>query len=184
MCSCYRCGVRAPAASLDRENELPLRGFYRSDGESVALTQQNHVFKLFRRMFAQLIERDHARETALELHIDHEPTRLGGVAVRVVVMMLAIEGGGVGIPFLHYLHDGDDSRYVGARIVEKGQVPLLHIVPKHVARLVIAHSVPSSGVTLGTLEVLDAERGGFGFHQPIAHFTILSSVTTASSLTS
>src|ERR1700752_3462994 len=118
MCAMHRLSTDA---SLLRENELPLLGFHGRDGEAVALTQQNHVFKLFRRMFAQLLERDHTSETAVELKLDHAPAWLGGVALRVIVIMLAIEGGGVGVAFLHYLHDGDDSRYVGARIVEKRQ---------------------------------------------------------------
>src|SRR5215472_3028047 len=171
-------------ASLQRENELPLFRFLGCHGEAVALAQQNHVFKLFRRMFAQLLERDQTSETTFELHIDHVPAWLGRVAFRVVVIVLTIEGGGVGVAFLHYLHDGDDSWYVGARIVEKRQVTELHVVLEHVARLVIAHSIPPGGVAFGTLQVLDAEGSGLGLHQPVAHLMILSSVTTASSRTS
>src|SRR6185312_4332331 len=112
-------------------------------------------------MFAQLFEGDYTIEAALELHVDHEPARVGGVAIGVVVMMLAIKSSGVGVTFLHYLHDGDDPGYVGARIVEKRQVTLLHVVPEHVASLVIAYAIPPGGLTFGTLQVVDAEGGRF-----------------------
>src|SRR5882757_6642882 len=83
--ACPPCVALARGASLERENELPFRSLDGSDREAIALAQQNHVFKLFRSMFAQLVERDHAREAALELHVHHEPARLLGVALRVVM---------------------------------------------------------------------------------------------------
>ena len=34
------------------------------------------------------------------------------IALGIVVMVLAIEGGGVGVACLHDLHDGDDARHL------------------------------------------------------------------------
>src|SRR4029077_11786949 len=101
----------------------------------------------------------------------------------VVVVVLAIEGGGVGVTLLHDAHDGDDARHLGAGMVEKGFVAAAHLIPQHVARLEVAHPVPGGGAAGGGGEMLEAEGAGLGLHQPVVHRIIPSSVTTASSST-
>ena len=59
--------ARAPrdarCASLERENELPVRRFDRHHRESIARTQQHHALELPAGVRAQLLERDDARQS-------------------------------------------------------------------------------------------------------------------------
>src|SRR6185437_7255694 len=135
-------------------------------------------------MLTQLGERDYSGKPAFQTHIDPVPAWRGRVALGIVVMILAIESGGVGVAFLHHFHDRDDARHLGARVVQEDPVATLHLVPKHVARLKIANSVPKRGLPRGRGQILDTEGAGLGLHQPVAHRSIPSSVTTASSSTS
>src|SRR5262249_61938597 len=82
------------------------------------------------------------------------------------------------------LHDGNDPRHLGAGVVEEGLITLLHLIPQHVACLVVADAVPAGRAARGGRQILDAEAGGFGLHEPVAHRMIPSSVTTASISTS
>src|SRR3984893_11057463 len=170
--------------SLEREDELPVRRFDRRDRQSIAGTQQHQSLEFLAGMRSQFFERDGTRELAPQLHVHHEPARIAGLALGIVVVVLAIEGGGIGVASLHDLHDGDDARQRAAGMVEKRLVTPAHLIPQHVARLKIAHPVPRAGAARGGGEMLDAEGGGLGFHQPVAHRMIPSSVTTASMSTS
>src|SRR5206468_12234994 len=131
-------------------------------------------------MRSQLFERDGTREAALQLHVHHEPARIARIAVAIVVVVLAIEGGGIGVALLHDLHDGDDARQRAAGMVEKRLIAPAHLIPQHVARLKVAHPVPRAGAARGGGEMLEAEGAGLGFHQPVAHRMIPSSATTTS----
>src|SRR6202023_675785 len=93
-------------------------------------------------------------------------------------------GGGIGEALLHDLHAGDDARHCAARMVEKRLVTPAHLIPQQVWRLKGVHPVPRAGGAGGGGEMLDAEGAGLGFHQPVAHRMIPSSVTTASISTS
>src|SRR4029077_15757997 len=135
-------------------------------------------------MRSQFIERDGTREAALQLHVHHEPARIRGIAIGIVGVVLAMEGGGIGGASLHDLDDGDDARHRAAGMVEKRLVTPAHLIPQHVACLEIAHAVLRAGAAGGGGEMLYAEGGGLVFHQPVAHRMIPSSVTTASISTS
>src|SRR5579863_5705123 len=135
-------------------------------------------------MLAQLFERDDALEAALQLHVHHEPARILRIAVRIVVMMLALEGGCVRVAALHDPHDGRYSRHLAAGVVEEGLIPAPHLIAQHVARLEVAHAVPGAGAAGRRRQVIDAEGLRLRLHQPVAHRLIPSSVTTASMSTS
>src|SRR5262249_39515943 len=167
-------------ASLERENELPVRGFHWRYGQSITRTQQHHPLELLTSMRAQLLEADHVREAAFQLHIDHEPAWILRVAARIVVMVLAIEGGRVGIAFLHDLHGGDDAGYLGARVIEECLIASPHLISQHVARLVMASAIPAGRAARGGGQIFDTEARGLGLHQPVTHLMTPFSVTTAS----
>src|SRR6266853_642039 len=142
------------------------------------------LFRSLAGVRSQFFERDGTREAALQLHVHHEPARIPRVALGIVVVVLAIEGGGIGVALLHDLHDGDDARQCAAGMVEKRLIAPAHLIAQHVARLKVAHAVPRGGAARGGGEMLDAEGAGLGLHQPVAHRMIPSSVTTASIRTS
>src|SRR2546430_206648 len=161
-----------------------VRRLHRRDRQSIPGAQQRHALEFLAGMRSQLFERDGTREAALQLHVHHEPARIARIAVAIVVVVLAIEGGGIGVAPLHDLHDGDDARQRAAGMVEKRLIPPAHLIPQHVARLKVAHAVPRGGAARGGGEMLEAEGAGLGLHQPVAHRMIPSSVTTASISTS
>src|SRR5580765_4472874 len=99
-------------------------------------------------------------------------------------MVLAIEGGRVGIAFLHDLHDGGDAGYIGARVVEECLIAAPHLIAQHVPRLVIAYAIPAGRAARGGGQILDIEARGLGLHQPVTHRMSPFSVTTASMSTS
>src|ERR1700761_8588874 len=95
-------------------------------------------------MPAQLAERDETLHLTHQLDDYHEPARLARVALRIVVIVLGIEGGLVGITLLDHTNDACDARNVAARVIEEGGVALLHRLPEHVPRLIVAYAVPGS----------------------------------------
>src|SRR5262245_54220666 len=88
-------------------------------------------------------------------------------------MMLLVEGGGVGIRLADDLHDACDSRHGAARVIEEGQVALLHVVTHEITYLVVAYAIPSRRLALRRGERVDAEALGFGLHQPVLHVVLL-----------
>ena len=163
----------------------PVRALNRHDRQAIAATQQHHAAQFLGGVRAQLIERDDAREAALQLHVDHEPARSLRVAVGIVVGVAAVEGASGRDSPLSRLHDADDARHLAARVVEKGLIAALHLVAQHVARLVVAHAVPAGGAPRRARQMLDAEARRLGLQQPVAASARSPfSVTTASSGTS
>src|SRR6188474_2217475 len=121
------------------------------------------------RMFAQGFERDRRVDAPLEADVDAVPPRFLRIALGIVVGILRIERGGLGITCAYHADDARDARLIAARVIEKAEIALLHVVPQHVSRLVVAHAVPSGGGVSGAREVIDAEGRGFGLEEPVLH---------------
>src|ERR1700722_14642897 len=85
------------------------------------------------------------------------------------VIMLGVEGGHIRIAFSGDAGDACDAGHIAARIVEKHQITLFYGVAQHVARLVIAPSVPRRGLFWRLAQIIDAEAGGLRFEQPMIH---------------
>ena len=85
----------SPPASLEREDVLPLLPAHRHHREPVSPAHERHAFEGGLRL--QLGQGDGAPELALELDVDEVPAGIVGVALRIVVLVLGVEGGGVGI---------------------------------------------------------------------------------------
>ena len=107
------------------------------------------------------MQRDVALQVALVLDVDHVPTRVVRVTLRVIVLLIRIEGRAIGIAFLDHLHDADDTGLLAVGRVEKHLIALLHLVAHHVARLLVANAVPVLGLLRHRLEVIDAKDIGF-----------------------
>src|SRR6185503_6839996 len=95
--------------SLEREDETPLTLAHRQYRQAISTSQQSKAFQLFFSMFSQFREGDHPVESAHERDVDHVPARLVRRAVRIVVWILRIEGGGVGIGGATDLDDTGDA---------------------------------------------------------------------------
>jgi hypothetical protein len=76
------------------------------------------------------------------------------------VIIALDEGGWVGITLAYDRHDACNAGHSAARMIEKGQIALLHLVAQVVAGLEIPHAVPSGGLVSGLGEIVDAEGGG------------------------
>ena len=74
-----------------------------------------------------------------------------------MVLVVGVEGGGVGIAARGYAHDADDAGLIAVGVVKEGQVPGGHGVAQHVARLVIAYAVPGFRAAGALFQVIDAE---------------------------
>ena len=135
------------------------------DRQSIAALVQPEVVE--RGMLLQLLERDRSLHLAFEFNVDEQPPRTILRALGIVVVILWIELRGIRVGIAGNLHDADDARDLAARVVEKRLVADFHIVPDHVASLIIADAVP--GFYLVSFEIVDAVVIGLGLHQPVSH---------------
>src|SRR5687767_6399993 len=163
-----RTTIDRSSLACERLDEGPFALGHRCDRQSIAALEHDHVLELAGRMPTQLFERDHPLELAHQLHIDHVPARFIRIALRIVVLVLAVERGGIRIRLALYGGNAGDTGDVATGVIKEGEIALLHLA-KIVARLEITHAVPAAGAVLGARQVIDAERGWLGLHQPVVH---------------
>src|SRR5260221_8002252 len=137
--------------------------------ESIAKLQQPHAEQLVTRVRAQFVERNHALEAALELHVDDEPAWRRRVAAAVEMLVAPVKGRRVGVRGAHHANDADDAGQRAAGVIHEGLLAAPHLVPQEVARLVVAHAVPGRGALRERGQMVDAESRGLGLEQPMAH---------------
>ena len=135
------------------------------DRQAIALANQNHILKA--RLFLELGECNGALEFFDKSDIHELPAWIVGAAFGVEVVGFRVELSEIGIGLAGHLHDADDADVLAVRVVEKYPVADPHVVAHHVARLVIANTVP--GFAPIALEIVDAVDIGLGFHQPVCH---------------
>src|SRR5687767_10368593 len=100
-------------------------------------------------MRAQLIEGDGACELLFELHFHCVPTRLGWVALCIIVIVVAIESGWIRECLLRHDHRADDAGYIAARVIEEDAVIDLHLLDE-VACLIVTNPIPQCFLALLT----------------------------------
>src|SRR3989338_1839990 len=147
-------------------NELPFVRIERGDGQAIAALQRAHPCQLG--MPAQFIDGDE-RYFPYQLHIHIEPARLFLRGLGIEVFSGAFELRGVGIGDAADFGDAGDARFLAVGVIKQHAVADPHLVAHEVARLVVAHAVPSRRLTWHGGEIVDAAIARFGFHQPVAH---------------
>ena len=135
------------------------------DRQAIALANQNHILKA--RLCLELGKRDRALEFFYKSDIHELPAWIVGAALGVEVVGFRVELGGIRVGLAGHFHDADDAYFFAVRVVEKYLVTDPHVVTHHVARLVVANTVP--GFAPIALEIIDAVDIGLGFHQPVCH---------------
>src|SRR5690606_27176996 len=108
--------------------------------------------------------------------LDEVPPRLLRRRLRVVVLAVRVELGGVGVGLRRHLREPDDRRLGGGGVVVEDRVARAHLVAHVVAGLVVAHAVPGRlAVTQQVVErvavglVLDEPRPSHGWDDTSGH---------------
>lgn len=162
---------RADSSSISSlfkaQDEVPLRLVHRHHRQPVASPSQWEVVQFAVRL--QLGQPDVALELAHQLNVDHEPTRVGRVAGWVIVVMLGIKGSVVWVGLSDNTGNAYNAGTLAVRLIKEREIAVLHLVADHVARLIVAYTVPVLSVIRASFEVTDAKFAGLGLHQPILH---------------
>ena len=124
-------------------NEFPFTARHRHHRQAIATTQHDQILQAISGVLAQRFQRHRLFEFSEQSHLDLIPARVRRVAVRIVVVVLAIERRRIGMTRAHDLHRPVDPGHLAARMVEERAVPDGEIVAQHVACLVVAHAVPT-----------------------------------------
>ena len=132
------------------------------DGQS-GVVDQHHLLQ--RLDLLDLREGHDVGEFLDESHVDHVPTRILRVGLRVEVLALLVEREVIRVGLLDHLGDADYPGRLGLAVVEQHFIALrhgAHVVP----RLVVPDAVPA-GSSLAR-EVVDGVGVRLALHEPVA----------------
>lgn len=155
---------------LQSQNERPLRRGHGQHRQPVAPAQQGEITQgvLMALQFGQGYLPLQAPD---EPHVYPIPARAVRRAAGIVIGTGGIERSGVRITFPHHFDDPDDPRMGRPRVVEKGFIAQAQPVPQEVAGLIVAHPFPRRRSLRSGFQVGKAKDLGFGFQQPVAHYS-------------
>jgi len=76
---------------------------------------------------------------------------------------------GIGVGGAADQGDAGDAGLLAIGVVKQHAVADIHLVAHEVARLIVAHAIPGHGLIGKVGEIVYADIGRLGFHQPVAH---------------
>ena len=78
----------------------------------------------------------------------------------------------IGMPLAYDFHDARDFGILAA-VIEKAEVPPLHIVAHEVAGLIVPHPVPARSLIGRVFKIGKRITVGFAFEEPMPHGSVL-----------